>query len=390
MLYWLIIGCTSGIHAQYRARADAVLAPASPASRDWEPDIRLRINNPTLHRLSKKSIAAGLLERKGKPYTLKPPIGPTVQLKPQLTISGLEIRPSASDCTNCLDLAIAMDGKTRWSVGQRSGKLEISADAEARVFLEVEQEEDGQWSLALGSVELQKLKLDSDLIQGLDISKLMQSWVEKAVEAAPEIPLGSLGGEDMPLRAVRVRPGKDMLQIEALSDINGAGELPENSSTLDSDWDLQLSQETLTALLRREAFEHGAMTLDLALDPQSLVLEEGNFSLGLRLWRLRWLGWWRDYRVDGTLKLTDQKLKLDATEVLSLDQSRCAGLVDPLALIAERKILSSLENGIHQTIPLSKATQIKGMKLSARADKVYAGDGILSVEGDLKIRSKED
>jgi hypothetical protein len=390
MLYWLIIGCTSGIHAQYRARADAVLESPSPATKDWEPDIRIRIDNPALHRLSKRSIEEGLLDRKGKPFRFDPPLGPTITLKPQLEIVDLELHSQAADCNDCLDLSIAMKGKTRWSVGKKSGKVQIAVNAEARIFLEVEQEDDGQWSLALGSIELQRMELESGLIQGLDLSRLMQGWVEKAVDAAPEISLGKLGGKEMPLRAVRVRPGEGMLQIEALSDLNGAGQLGEDSSELDHDWELQLSAETLAALLRREAFEKGSMTLDLAIDPQSLLLEEDEFSMDLRLWRLRWPGWWRDYRVDGGIELSDDELKFAAYEVESMGKSRFAGLVDPLALLAERKILSSLESGVQQAIPLSKATRINGVKLSAQADRVHADDGVLKIEGDLKIGSEKD
>ena len=101
------------------------------------------------------------------------------------------------------------------------------------------------------------------------------------------------------------------------------------------------------------------------------------------------MGWWRDYQVLGSVALTEEKLELEASEVSSQGKSRLAGLIDPLAMIAERQILGAIEDGISQALPLGQSTRIRDLEIHALTEKVQAENGVLTLEGRLKIHSKD-
>jgi hypothetical protein len=388
MLIWLFISCTTGIHAQYQQRADAVLQPAPPAELDWSPDLRLRLSKEALQRLTRRSIASGLLDQRGKTIRFDPPVGPSIELAPRLKISELEILNSSQGCTDCLDLSVKLNGKTRWSIGSKSGKISVGAQAQVRAMLEVEEKADGQWSLSLSGLELRKLQVESDKLSGLDLSPILEGWVKKSIKKGPQISLGKLGGDDLPIRAIRVRPTPTDLSVEVLSAIHDPGELPDEPAPISEDWELQISQDTLLALMQRDAFSRGPLQLELAPDPRGLSLEDTLFSMDMRIWRLWGLGWWRDYRVDGEVRIHKEQLEVEAQSIESLGHSRWARAVDPLALLAERRILSSLEDGVQAAVPLDQAASLGDFKISTISKQVEATEGMLLIRGDLQIDSR--
>jgi hypothetical protein len=157
---------------------------------------------------------------------------------------------------------------------------------------------------------------------------------------------------------------------------------------MSGDWELQISQDTLLALMQRDAFKRGPLQLDLAPDPLDLSLEDTLFSMDMRIWRLWGLGWWRDYRVDGEVRIHKEQLEVEAQRIESLGRSRWARAVDPLALLAERRILSSLEDGVQAAVPLDQAASLGDFKVSTVSKQVQATEGMLLIRGDLEIASK--
>lgn len=389
MLIWLIISCISPIRSQYEERSIDILAPASAMHEDWQPDLRIRISHDAIEQISERAIDKGLLSQKGREINWSPRIGPDLTLKPKMTVSRIRVQEQTSSC-NCFDIHLKLKGSTAWALGRRSGDLDLKANGKVRLFLEFTRNETNQWTVSMGDLDIQRVSLELGALPDVDLSKLLQPWVERSIQATPEIFLGELGGEQLPIRALRLGSTTDnAIQIEARSDIRGGGQLPNSTAPIHHDWGVQISQETITAMLRIEAFKVGIMPMGFALDPKQLDFSNDAFSLSIRLWRLiRW-GWWRDYDVQGQFFLKDHQFVIEAQSVENTDRSRFAGLVDPIAMLAERKLLATIEDGVQQAIPLNQNARFKDIRLGSIAKTVSASNGVLAVEGSLSIQAND-
>ena len=143
------------------------------------------------------------------------------------------------------------------------------------LFIEFTRNEENQWSLSLGDLDIQQVSLDLGSLPNLDLSKILQPWIRRAIEATPEISLGDLGGEHLPIRALRMGPtGEKSILIEARTDIRGGGALPSSMGPIDNNWEVQISQETITAMLRLRPTRSDAY--GFRGDPKDIILKASN------------------------------------------------------------------------------------------------------------------
>jgi hypothetical protein len=208
----------------------------------------------------------------------------------------------------------------------------------------------------------------------------------------PPIPVAELGTADLPLRAVSLATSDDYLLVRVLtsSPTRSTGALVPQAQ---GDWYLSLDEGALLGLARKDAFEAEPMEYDVHADPRSLEIQDQAFVLGLRLWRLAGAGWWRDYQVSGNIHIDGDRLVLEPEAVRELDQSKGAGLVDPLALFAEGLILEAIQDALHIARPAQIEEPIGGAKLVLGVEGASGSGGTLSLRGTASIeeqRSKKN
>ncbi|MEC7946562.1 MAG: hypothetical protein VX265_03280, partial [Myxococcota bacterium] len=138
-------------------------------------------------------------------------------------------------------------------------------------------------------------------------------------------------------------------------------------------------------LMRRMAFEAGPQELDVAIDPRALAVDGDRFTLALRLWRLKGAGWWRDYTVEGRMGVQRGALRMVGRDAREGEKSRGAGLADPIALLAEGRILDAVGDGVDQSLPAAQTIDVKGVRLAARLDTAQGDASALAVAGTLQI-----
>jgi hypothetical protein len=130
--------------------------------------------------------------------------------------------------------------------------------------------------------------------------------------------------------------------------------------------------------------------MEVWAEPTSLDLDGGEFALGLRLWRLKGKGWWRDYTIRGDLTLVNQVLKLQPKEVQEGERSQGAALVDPLALLGESLILRVIEDAAAQSVPIGQATSVGGLTLKAKVSQAQGVADALMLSGDATVRAANE
>lgn len=384
-----LLGCAGNIHELYESTRQDVLAAVPGAGDRWQPDIRARIHPAQLNGVAGAALEAGLLSWKKK-QTVDGPLGISATVTPSAGVEQLNIVPG-KDCDDCLAVTGNLSGQARWEVGGASGALPFTARIAATVSLALEQTGDG-YRLRGKVTDIKRVKLSGDSrVLRVDLSDTLGKWARKGLAAAPAFTVAEFGGDKLPLRAARLRIGEGAVSVDALSAVEGApvaeatGDIPDGV-----DWDVRVSEATVAAMMRRAAYEAGTVDYDVAIDPVSIDAEGGQFTLGLRLWRLAGRGWWRDYRVQGDLGVKKRQLTLSATGAEEAGKSRGAGLADPIALLAEQRILEAITDNLQQAVPGARQTSAAGLSVRA-VSTAFVGDGeALVLRGTLRASAAGD
>ena len=130
----------------------------------------------------------------------------------------------------------------------------------------------------------------------------------------------------------------------------------------------------------------GVVGYGVAIDPVGLKIEEDAFELALRLWKIEGRGlWWRDYTATGTIQQKEHKLKLKGDSVEEGDKSPRAGIVDPLALIAESFILDGISDQLSQSLPNHKSTHMSGLKWKLQLEDWTADGPAVKLSGSIDV-----
>lgn len=382
MFFLFSFACAGHIKELYDAEKAAVMADPEQIVGDWAPELRLRISDGALSELATGVINAGLTEW-DKELELKNPLGIKISVKPYGKLKKLGVKVGEG-CASCVGLEGAIKGGAKWVAGPLSGELPFNAELGARMKFEVVRT-GRTWTVSGKLLGVDKLKLSDGQISGLDMASPLKGWIDDALERADPIQLGEFGGEALPLRAMRLDGTAGMLEIQALSNVPG-GAAVQAGGALSSDWELRMSQETALALMRRAAFEAGIQEHDIAIDPRSLRVQNDDFQLGLRVWRLSGAGWWREYSVFGHIGLQDDKLAFKSTKAEEGEKSKGAGIADPLALLFESVILDTVAKGINEALPAAEEARVGKLHVVARTEAVKGAAAALVVSGSLKAK----
>lgn len=387
MLLLVFLGCANNIQTLYEQEKAAVLAAPAALGASWDPELRVRLSDPALEVLSQAALESGLLKAEDK-IRWEGPLGVEAELSPKLEVKSLELRAS-KECDACLDLSASLTGTGNWKVGSLKGEVPLSLDIGGVVAFEVKKV-DSSFQVTGKLKNVSQVKIKTTTVGDLDIAKPIQSWGKELSDHVPPFDLGEFGGDEVPLRALRLATVGGALAVEAVTDVAGGGPLTGPAPALKDGWELAISQKTALALMRRAAFEEGVIDYDVAADPRYLDVNGTMFTMGVRLWRLTSRGWWRDYEVTGNIDILPRSVRLVPKQAREGDKSEGAGVADPLALLAEGKILEVVEEGLEQTLPSGQSTDIGGQSLELRASSVKGMGGALVMSGSMKLGDGKD
>jgi hypothetical protein len=378
---WLLAACTPDIVALYAQERATALAIAESAPQAWHADLSASIAASTFQDVVGATVAAAL-QAPAAPIRQELALGVAAELRPHLKLRKLAIGPSTA-CQGCLAFDADVGGKASSRVGPIEKDWPVDLGIAGVIAVEVK----GGRKVEGRLFRVDKVELRMRELGGLSTrpNEGLGAWIQDALrDRMPVVPVADLGDKALPTRGLRVRTPPGAVVVEALTDVPGARPaapvaLPESGVRL------LLSETALGGLARRAAFEKGPVAMDVAIDPRALDVEGDRFTLQLRLWRLAGRGWWRDYRVDGAIRVDDGKIRLKPSSVVETAQSPGAGLADPLALLFEGKILDAVADGIAQSVPGQKGADVGGARVRADITRVVGQDDTLVVDATLRV-----
>ncbi len=373
-------GCAKSVIPLYEAAREAALAKPGAVASNWKPDAVLTLSPGTLN-----PIVKALLQEHG---TLTERIDLKVgTITPRLHVKKLTLG-AAGDCSECIGVEAKLDGSVAWKTpiakGKETAKANIAFDAMVEVV-----EEGGSFSVRMAPRNLRDVRVT---VAGKSLSYAeapIEKWVDsKLLDSIPAQPIAKLGSSELPLRAVRAIGGEGivlMLLTSSPSPKPLRVEVDELAAL--GDWQLVISTDSLTDLAAAAAFENGEVGYSVVPVPTAISFNDGDeFTLDLRLWRTKGKGWWRDYQVTGTTRITDKGLKLKPQSVSEAGQSKGANFVDPLAMIGEGVILKTIEQALTTTLPTDHGSKVGGVATSVVITDVSPLSAGVSVSGDLVLK----
>lgn len=380
MLTLLVLSaCAGGIRSLYEAERDRALARAAPPEEGWMPDLRVRISNDALDGLTQAVLAQGLGSW-SRSLRLDGPLGVKAEVRPSARLTELLLAP-ATACDGCLRANLEVEGRAAWTAAGASGSVPFTARLGGTLAFELSRV-DAAWEASGRLVSVDRVEVRVERLGSLDATGLLGDALAEAVRSTGPVSLGRFGGADLPLRAARLATPRGLLELQLLSDV-AEGEPVSAGLGLEDDLELRISTPTALALARRAAFERGAVAYDVAAIPTSLRVEEQRFLLGLRLWKLAGIGWWRDYEVEGSFGLVGGELRLAADKATEGAASKGAGLADPLALLAEGRILEAIPDALRGALPAAARLSVGEQTWQARLRSARGERGVLVLSGSL-------
>jgi len=373
----LSVGCAKSIIPLYEAARDDALREPGAVPAKWEPDATLSLSYDALD-----GVIGEILATEG---TLSEKIDAgVVELRPKLEVQSLAMSQSKR-CDDCLSVDVTLDGSLRWFNSLLDGKTDIKVGLDLDAKFEAVQE--GQsWVVTVQPQHVREVEVEIGKIGGIvgDLVTPVQDWLDAQLVAnIPPHTLTEFAAADLPVRSMRLAPTKT-LDVELLVGTGDA--LKSRDRTVPSeDWRLQLSSATLVQLARRAAFEEGEVGYDVVVDPTSLSMDADSFELGLRLWRIKGKGWWRDYVIHGSVETKPRRVVLTPTDVVEGDKSPGAVFVDPIAALGEGVILRTIEDAVATGLPSTRDDKIGDLRTTVTLTSVNGSGQDVSLGGTLEV-----
>lgn len=374
----LLLGCAKSVLPDYEAaKREALAAPAALPS-NWKPDA-------VLH-LSQDLVDAWLGAALDAHGTLTGTIDTGLaELTPKLTVRELALT-RAPGCVDCLQVNATLEGRVGWSTVLGSGATDAEVTLAFDAVFEAAPRSDGVWVVRATPRRVRDLKVDIAGAALVDAKVPIRAWLDDALaQQIGPIALAELGSSDLPLLGARVVPSGRTVQVQLHTASPTPVAVPTDRVRPADDWQVTLSQDSLLDLARAATFRHGAVGYDVVPEPTTLRIDGNGFVLGLRLWRVRGRGWWRDYVVRGTVETKPRRVLLVPGTVEEGPRSPGAVWVDPLAALAEGVVLKTIEKALTTSLPASHEGVTENVAMTLEIATVSGNGTVLDASGSLRF-----
>ncbi len=375
----LLCACAPSIHAAFdEAKREALAAPRA-APEGWQPDAVIRLAEPLLD----EALTAVLETEANLSDTVS--LGP-IALKPKLALERIDLS-AAKKCSECLSVHVALGGTVRVTSPLGTTRVPIAGTADFDVALEAVRSGE-VWQVNIDPRSVRKVHLEAgDVATGIgDLAGPLQDWVDRSLVAeVPTITIADLGSVHLPLRAVAAVPAGGGVELRMLTDAGVDAAVGTDGDLPSEGWTLELAPPSLVALARRAAFEAEPLDYDIVVEPTTLEVAGEDFTLGLRIWRLKGRGWWRDYAISGQVLRKGQRVRLKPADVKEEGASKGAALIDPIAYLGRGVILKTIEEAVNTSLPSTRSDTVGRLAAEVRVTSIEGKLGSLALHGSLEL-----
>ena len=383
MTFLCISGCMSSMRPLYEKSKEATLQTLESAPSKWLPHMRVRFSYDALNQLGKPQLQKAINTGKLNVSLL----GQNITLHNKGTLKALNIQKGEG---NDFRFQFSFDGTIDVSHPLLAFNTPYSGTVDGDILLSIDK---GAVTYSFKKLRNVDLKLRK---QGkISLHSLIKDWLNEQLAATKPVKIMDLNLKDLPILDMNIIATSNSANIELFSSYKKIRSLPPNPKPPMSQWEVQLSSDFLSRLIRIESFSlqsvHG-----ITIDPQNIRFYKQGFNLDLRLWKLEgWGNWWRDYDVEAEISIEDGSLSIKEPKATDKDKSQGAGMVDPIAFFAEGMIREQITKNLQYTLPNSKKATIKDTTYHAEVEGLEGKKhwlhfyGIIQEDDTPKKKSKK-
>ena len=387
LLFPFLVGCPPSVISAYDEARLRALAEPNPIPANWKPDAIIILSPKLLDETVTTMVdSQGTLQGRFQiagPFNVKGAVEPHFEVE-QLTVRG------SDRCERCLAVTTRLIGHVLWSLGPASGEVPVQGQAQFDTEFQAVAAEPGRWTLQVAPREVRAADVT---VAGMTAStaRIIQTglvgWAKDSLlSEVPPFVMGTVGTGEVPIRAISLEPAGNGVRVAMLTGAPAPGTLGELASPNVRDgFQLDVSDGTLLSFARRAAFEQGEVGYGVVVEPTRLEFYKDSFTLGMRLWRIRGRGWWRDYVTTGTVAIEEGGIHLVPSAVTEGERSPGAAFVDPLAALGEGFILKTIERAIGMTMPATQTATKGEIGAVVEIEGLTGVSGSVSVAGDLQL-----
>ncbi len=372
--------CAPTVIPLYEEARTEALADPGPLPDVWHPDAVVHLSEAML-----TDTLDVLLESEG---TLSETLDVALlKATPNLKVTQLVL--GEADCDQCLGVDATLKGDVLVDspLGKHKAKIsaKLSFDAEFAVVAG-----DTRWVLTVVPRRVRKVKLTVGGTGLKAVTTPISTWLQSHLLADIEpIPMAELGSADLPLRAMRVVPSGNAIQVHLLTATPTPTAIPMQTVVLKTGWQLELASDSLVDLARIATFNAGPVARDIVPEPTSFHFDEDQFVLGLRLWGTSGRGWWRDYEVRGDIDFEGRNITLVPGKVTETDHSRGAGWADPRIMLGKGVVLKAIEGALQTSLPAVHRDKGDALRVVVKIKSLTGNDNAVVADGSFLLKEQK-
>jgi len=378
-----LLGCIHGADDELAAARASALAPPPALTSTWAPDAALHLSPELTDRLVKIGVARN--RSLGEPFEIDSGVA-RATITPALVVDRVKL--AATDrCEGCLAVNGLLSGTIAWESKLLNGSspVEIAFGLDVAVAANVM---DGSIVITSTPHELRSLVVRTGSNKNKLPDYLQQRITEKLKERmdamAEPVEINRIQAPHV--RAARVIPSAGGVGIALRTDAPSPTPLPSLSPKLTGGWQVDMSEASVVAMAAREAFQAGPVAGGLIVEPKRLDVGRERFTLTIRVWKVEGTTLWRDYQVQGALKVSDDGVQLAAEALQALGTSDGAAVLAPLASLAESLVFDQVRDSLQLAVPKTGEARSTGLQSTVRLTQILGGQpGVLAVHGDLDV-----
>ena len=375
----LFFSCQTSLRSVYeKERTQSLNTITDIPQENWKPDIRLQISYKTLSNLTKE-----VVKDKVKNGTFPVQIlGQNIDIKINSEIDSLTL---SADQQDTIGFVIALEGKLELKHHLISFSNPYSATLKGSLKIDVQEN-----ALQIKANRIEDVDIETKYIPQFKINDSIKDWLNNNLKTLPSQEIMALNLSTLSARSLRFVGNRHSLDVEALSHFPDTTPLPDTTRRPRRDWEMQMSNNTISQLVRQKTFELPPIN-GFHMDIQHVSIDKKKLSSKLRIWKLDgWGQWWRDYDIQATIATQKNEILLSEPNAKQIAKSKGAGLADPIALLAEGIILEEITKQIQYTIPKEKKTTVSENNIVLTIEGIAGQKDIIHVYGTLDSDTKKD
>ncbi len=322
-----ISGCGNGISSEFDTRRTSVLTDPGPAPAGWAPDGVLHMSPALVDDM----IKAGL-EHYGDlsgSSQVRGPLGVNGTITHDMSVRRVDLA-GTSRCERCIEVGARIAGDVDYRFGPLRGSTPVVAVVSLDVRVDAIADRDAGWTVSLAPQTVNDVSIE---VRGLAagvrgaVEDELTTWAREVLLARTEpIVIGTFGGEDFPIRALTVdATATGGVSMQFLTRSSSYAPLGDSEMKIRDGWQLDISQASLVGIAAKASLDAGELSHGVYAEPTALSVGNGDFELGLRLWRPSRTGWWRDYSITGDILI--QQFRFISVETFRMasriEMARC-------------------------------------------------------------------